>query len=178
MHARTRPVVLIGLAVLSTVSLSSAASAKNAPGSAKWCRHHPRSALPACQIPGGGGTGSGGSPPVSNITVSPNPVVETGGSDVYAVISVATDPVYAEQTVEIVSALSNRCGQGVTWISDQGSFSGSTATGTVDDDGNATFMVLGGSCAAGDVVVIAEVEAGTDPTYSTNFTIDAPAPGL
>jgi hypothetical protein len=171
-------VILVALAAHTTVSLTGAASARSVPGSAKWCQHHPRSALPACRNPGGGSTGTGGSPPASSITVSPNPVVETGGSDVYAVVTVATDPAYAEQTEEIVSALDNRCGQGVTWITDRGSFSGSTATATIDDDGNATFTVLGASCAAGDVPVIAEVEAGTDPTYTTSFTIDAPAPGI
>lgn len=169
----TKSVLLIAL-VLSVLCMSGTASAKNAPGSAKWCKHHPKSTLSACQKSGGGGTG--GSPPPTNITVSPNPVVETGGSNVYAVISVATDPVYAEQTVEIVSGLSNRCGQGVTWITDQGTFTGSTATATIDDDGNATVTVLGGSCAAGVVQVIADVEAGTDPTYTATFTIDAPAP--
>ena len=84
-----------------------------------------------------------GPPPAMNITASPNPVIETGNSDVYAVISVAVAPVYAEQTVEIVSALNVRCGGGVTWITNQGTFTGSTATATIDDDGNATFTVLG-----------------------------------
>jgi hypothetical protein len=173
----SRSVVLLPLVlVLSLLCLSGPASAKNAPGSAKWCKHHPKTTLPACHQIGGGGTG--GSPSPSNITVSPNPVVETGGSDVYAVISVSTDPVYAEQAVEIVSGLSNRCGQGVTWITDQGTFSGSTATTTIDDDGNATVTVLGGSCAAGTVQVIADVEAGTDPTYTATFLIDPPTPGI
>jgi hypothetical protein len=165
-------VVLITVLTVSVPVLSGPATAKNAPGSSKWCKHHRKNT--ACQKSGGGGTG--GSPPATNITVSPNPVVETGGSDVYVVISVATDPVYAEQTVEIVSGLSNRCGQGVTWITDLGTFTGSTAVATIDDDGNAAVTALGGSCAAGTVPVIADVEAGTDPTYTASFTIDAPAP--
>jgi hypothetical protein len=164
--------VLITVLSVCVPSLSGTATAKNAPGSSKWCKHHPKNS--ACPKSGAGGTG--GSPAPANITVSPNPVVETGGSDVYVVISVATDAVYAEQTVEIVSGLGNRCGQGVTWITDEGTFTGSTAIATIDDDGNATATVLGGSCAAGSVAVIADVEAGTDPTYATTFTIDAPAP--
>jgi len=108
--------------------------------------------------------------------VSPNPVTETDGSEVYAVISVATDPADAEQAVEIVSGLGNRCIGGVLWISNQGSFSGYTATATIDNDGNATFTVLGGSCVAGSVQVVADVLAGTHPTYSTTLTVDPPAP--
>jgi hypothetical protein len=169
-----RSALLIGIVCISMLGVAGACSAKNAPGSPKWCQHHPHSKLAACQKTGGGGTG--GSPPTTNIAVSPNPIVETGGSDVYAVISVAVNPVYAEQTVDIVSGLADRCGGGVTWITNQGTFTGSTASTTIDDDGNATFTVLGGSCAAGTVQVIADVEAGTDPTYTTTFTIDPPAP--
>jgi len=162
---------VIGFCVLSS---SGPALAKNAPGAPHWCKHHPTSNRPACQKVGG----SGGPPPATTITVSPNPIVETGNSDVYAVVSVASDPVYAEQTVEFVSGLNGRCGQGVTWITNQGTFSGSTATATLDNDGNASVIVLGGSCAAGSVQVIALVEAGTDPTGLTTFTIEPPAPIL
>ena len=52
----------------------------------------------------------------------------------------------------------------------------SVATGTLDDDGNAVFVFKGASCAAGDSVVTADVDAGTHPTYTTTFTVDAPAP--
>jgi hypothetical protein len=164
--------VLITVLAVCALSFSGTAMAKNAPGSSKWCKHHRKST--ACRSSGGGGTGS--PPPAANIIVSPDPVVETGGSDVYAVISVSTEAVYAEQTVEILSGLSSRCGQGVTWITDQGTFTGSSAIATVDDDGNATVTVLGGSCAPGTVPVIADVAAGTDPTYTATFTINAPAP--
>ena len=174
--ASSRSVALVALVVLVCVlGFPSAVSAKNAPGSPKWCKHHPKTTLAACQKTGGAGTGSS---PTQSISVSPNPVVETGGSDVYAVISVDTDPVFAQQTVKVVSALSNRCGQGVTWISDQGTFSGLSAAATIDSDGNATFTVLGASCAAGTVEVMADVEAGQSPTYAATFTIDPPAPSF
>lgn len=168
-RAIARTVTVIAVVALSTVSPSEAALAKNAPGSIKWCKHHPNSTLPACQQSRTGGAGA-------SVTVSPNPIVETGDSDVYALVSVAVDPVYAEQTVEIVTTLGNRCGGGVTWITNQGTFSGSTATATIDNDGNATFTVLGGSCAAGSVQVIADVLTGTHPSYTTIFTIEPPAP--
>jgi hypothetical protein len=173
MSMTARSVVLVAAVTLSAVGLSVSASAENHRGSPTWCRHHPKSTHPGCRRVGGTG-----GPPVAGITVSPNPIVETGDSDVYAVISVSTDPVYAEQTVEVVSGLSARCRQGVTWTTNQGSFGGSSASASVDDDGNATFVVLGGSCAAGSVPVVADVEAGTTPTYTTTLVIDPPAPGI
>jgi hypothetical protein len=100
-------------------------------------------------------------------------------SDVYTIFTVETDPVYAEQTVEIDSAqLASRCGQGATWVSDDGSFTGSTADAVLDDDGNATFVFTGASCAAGDSAVIADVLAGSHPTYTTIYTIAAPQPTI
>ncbi len=172
MRAVARGVLLIGVVSVSLLAVSGPASAKSSPGSPRWCRHHPHSKLAVCQPTGGG------PPPTTNITVSPNPIVETGDSDVYAVMSVATDPVYAEQTVEIVSGLNSRCGGGITSITNQGSFSGSTASASIDDDGNATFSFFGASCAPGTVQLTADVEAGTDPTYTTTFIIDPPTPTI
>jgi hypothetical protein len=172
MRAAARSVVSIAVLCACIISVAGPAAARNVPGSPPWCKHHPKSTLSACRPTGGG------PPPSTNITVSPNPIVETGNSDVYAVISVAVDPVYAEQTVEIVSGLGNRCVGGVLWTTDQGAFSGSTATATIDNDGNATFTVIGGACAAGSVQVIADVLAGANPTYTATFTIDPPAPSI
>jgi len=137
------------------------------------------------------------SPPVvtaSGVTGYPNSEVETGdttnsgNSDVFAVFYVETDPVYAEQTVEISSAqLEGRCGQGWFWyggnngtkVSGTGvNTTGILSTTTLDDDGNAIFDFVGTSCAAGDSQVIADVLAGTHPTYTTVYTIDPPAPTI
>jgi uncharacterized repeat protein (TIGR01451 family) len=122
----------------------------------------------------------------SGVTAYPTTEVETGNSatsgnsDVYTVFYVETSPVYAEQPVTITSPeLDARCGQGWRWepgtgpVIDQAS--GTTiATGILDDDGNATFVFKGASCAAGDSTVIADVDAGTHPTYTTTFTVDSP----
>ncbi len=167
MGARSRTIVLTAVVCICVSILSDAASARNAPGSPRWCAHHPRSTRPACRQTGNG------SPSDLTVTVSPDPVVETDGSDVVAVLFVGASPVYAEQSVEIVSSLRNRCAS-VTTVTDQGSFSGSTANATLDDDGNATFTVIGASCAAGSVQVTADVEAGTDPTATMTFSIDPP----
>ncbi|MGH9016438.1 MAG: hypothetical protein ACRDY1_01705 [Acidimicrobiales bacterium] len=140
-------------------------------------------------------------PPVvtpEGLTGYPNSEVETGdtlggfngpsgNSDVYAVFYVETNPVYAEQNVEIGSAqLEARCGDG--WIWQSGNFggigagvgvnTGPEATTTLDDDGNAVFTFKGVSCAAGDSQVIADVEAGTHQTYTFDYTIVAPEPTI
>jgi len=46
----------------------------------------------------------------------------------------------------------------------------------IDNDGNAVFGFWGRECAAGTSQVIADVEAGTNPTYVTSYTVEAPAP--
>src|SRR5271163_4995535 len=87
-----RSLMVIAIVSLALPTFSGAASARNVRGSLAWCKHHPKSHLSACR------TAGGGSPASSNITVSPDPVVETGESDVDLVISVAVDPAYAGQT--------------------------------------------------------------------------------
>jgi hypothetical protein len=127
---------------------------------------------------------------------SPPGEVETGDtqasgeSDIYTVFYVESSPVYAEQPVTINSAqLQSRCGDGWYWSPGNAALSvaaGDYATSsmtdpttpetTLDDDGNAVFVFYGASCAAGDSSVIAEVDAGTHPTYVTTFTVNPPTP--
>jgi len=105
----------------------------------------------------------------------------SGASDVYTVFTVETNPVYAEQPVEISSPqLESRCGEGWRWEPGTGTTitqdSGTAvASGVLDDDGNATFVFKGRSCAAGPSAVIADVEAGSHPTYVTTYTVLPPA---
>lgn len=113
-----------------------------------------------------------------------------GGSYVYGVFYVETDPVYAEQTVEISSPeLQARCGAEwvfsplLTGTSSLGTGStvispNTTASTTLDDDGNAVFVFAGASCAAGSSEVIADVEAGTHQTDVTSFSILPPQPTI
>jgi hypothetical protein len=115
----------------------------------------------------------------------------SGDSDIYAVFYVETDPVYAEQSVEIGSAqLEARCIEGWVWhagnvtdadapnvtVSGVGVNTNPEVETTLDDDGNAVFVFDGASCAAGPSQVIAEVLAGTHTTYVTQFTVLPPAP--
>jgi ribosomal protein L31 len=53
-----------------------------------------------------------------------------------------------------------------------------TATATIDDDGNAVFVFAGSSCAAGSSQVIVDVLAGIHPTYTTTFTVLPPQPTI
>jgi hypothetical protein len=137
------------------------------------------------------------SPPVvttEGLSAFPATEVETGDtpasgeSDVYTVFYVETNPVYAEQPVEISSnQLQQRCEDGWMWspgntgfgapfFSTSSSAAPGTAETTLDDDGNAVFVFYGASCAAGPSEVIADVLAGTHPTYTTTFTVSPPAP--
>jgi hypothetical protein len=116
----------------------------------------------------------------------------SGDSDIYAVFYVETSPVYAEQTVEIDSAqLEGRCLRGWVWQagntagvgvgpgvhSPENGFGVNTGTRPstiLDDDGNAVFIFEGISCASGPSQVIADVLAGSHPTYTTSFTVLPP----
>jgi hypothetical protein len=101
---------------------------------------------------------------------------EGGDSDVYAVFYVETASKYAEDTAEIASnELYDRCGGGSEWLTDADTFADSaTATATLDDNGNAVFVFLGVSCAAGTSDVIADIEAGLHPTYTNTYKIKSP----
>ena len=119
----------------------------------------------------------------------------SGDSNVYAVFYVETNPVYAEQTVETDSTqLDSRCIRGWRWepgnsaglglgagysgpVNGVGTNLGPKASTILDDDGNAVFVFKGISCAAGPSAVIAEVDAGTHPTYATTFSVLPPQPG-
>jgi uncharacterized repeat protein (TIGR01451 family) len=121
------------------------------------------------------------------VSAYPTNEVETGNtpgsgdSNVYTVFYVETSPVYAEQQVEISSPqLESRCVEG--WRFEPGvgapinQASGTTkAVGTLDDDGNAVFVFKGISCATGPSAVIADVLAGSHPTYVTTYTVASPA---
>jgi hypothetical protein len=111
-------------------------------------------------------------------------------SDVYAVFNVETDPVYAGQPVEISwNQLQSRCLTYEAWLvlpSGALSTTEEIPGGVIqpippvplDNDGNAVFIFVGGSCAAGLSVVTADVEAGSHPTYTTTFNIVAPQPTI
>jgi hypothetical protein len=113
---------------------------------------------------------------------------DIGDSDVFAVFYIETSPAYAEQSVEISSAQLEAGCSTWNWISPNPGGLSEDGTGVntrtllpqaiLDNDGNAVFGFFGSSCAAGTAQVIADVEAGTHPTYVTSYTIDPPAPTI
>ncbi|HEY7947485.1 MAG TPA: hypothetical protein VID75_07410, partial [Acidimicrobiales bacterium] len=144
-------------------------------------------------------TGISGYPTIAGVPseVETGDTSTSGDSNVYAVFYVETDAVYAEQLVEISSAqLEGRCVLGWSWqpgnpsgigvggakgsgfIAGTGVNTGPRATAVIDDDGNAVFVFAGTSCAAGTSDVIADVLAGSHPTYTSEFTVDPPAPTI
>jgi hypothetical protein len=87
-------------------------------------------------------------------------------------------PSYAGDPVEIDSSqLANACGGIIGFLTDTTAGLNSV-TAIFDDDGNAVFVFLGSSCGAGPSQVVADVDAGTHPTYMTTFTIVAPTPTI
>jgi hypothetical protein len=121
----------------------------------------------------------------AGLTAYPNPEVEVGdgtttGSNVYAVFYFEDNPVYAETPVEISSAqLQDRCLGGETWAAGNGGTGTATgATTTLDNDGNAIFTFEGISCAPGTSTVVGDLVGGTHDTFSTDYSIMAPAPEI
>lgn len=87
-----RGTALLVVASMPLLGLSGIASAKAkaAKGSPAWCAKHAQKAV--CKAGAGGGSGSGGATPPITVKVDPNPLVETGQSEVHAVVQVETQP--------------------------------------------------------------------------------------
>jgi hypothetical protein len=182
----TRAATLVAVATLVVGGLADMAAAKtttNPVGSLKWCKNHPHSKLAACQKSTGGGTGSGGGtgapPPTMTIAVSPTPLVETGQSEIYAVVEVETSPSYANDIVNIDSSqLAAACGGAILFGTLQNgiNFSSSSVQVHLDDDGNVTVSLYGLDCAPGTSVIEADLTVA--PFYSALGAVDAVAPAV
>jgi hypothetical protein len=175
---------LIALTVVFSMPLLGlAAVATAAPkGSAKWCAAHAKAAKknPACQTSGGGGTG--GPPPVTEIqvTASPDPLVETGVSEIETIIQVEAQPAFAGDTVYVSSQqLDNSC-EDVAMFENEGTVLsedlGDSATITLDNDGNASLYLDGYDCAPGSSLIEADLVSA--PYYTATTEIIAQPPGV
>jgi hypothetical protein len=193
LNARRRLVQVVALTVVVTMpvlGLGAVASAKvkiPASPSAKWCKHHPKLAktVPACAAL----VTPPGTDPV--LTIAPNPVTETGQSEVHAVLEFS-DPTAAEQKVSIDSSqLSASCGGTVTYSDLQGvtpnasTVTPATVTNqvvlTLDNEGNADAVVSGTDCAPGSDLFDASIIGPTFGTALATLVVDPPAvtpPGL
>jgi hypothetical protein len=102
----------------------------------------------------------------------------SGFSDVYALFYVETNAAYANQPAEVdFSQLAASCSGGWLVAPVTGKVSATNAnidpeiTSNLDGNGNAAFLFVGARCTATTSNVTADVEAGTDPTYSTNLKV-------
>jgi hypothetical protein len=170
--------VVISMPLLGLAGVASAAPK----GTAKWCAAHAKAAkkTPACSTTSGGGTG--GPPPVTEIqvTVSPNPVIEAGVSEIFANIQVEAQPAFAGDPVFVYSQqLINSC-EGVSFFENEGSSpsedQGDSATVTLDNDGNATLQVYGYDCAPGTSLF--EADLVNAPYYTATTTLTALPPNV
>ena len=169
---------LVALTVVVSMPLLGMAGVASANRSVKYCSNHPKAAK--CQA-SGGSTGKGGPPPLITVTVDPNPLVETGQSEIHAVVQVETSPSFAGDEVNIDSSQLESSCQTLTFENLQAG--GTTASPNVvanridavlDDDGNATVVVDGFNCAPGTSVVEADLEVA--PFYTALVTLTATPP--
>jgi hypothetical protein len=179
MDRRPRLIRLVTLAVVATLpvfglsAVASAAKTKAGPN----CVKHPHKAK--CRAGGGGGTGgTGGTPPNIIVSVSPDPVQETGTSEISAMVQVEALPIFAGQSVNISSQqLFLDCGTlTLSHIGLVQSTTGSISGVVLDNDGNATVWVLGENCAPGPNLIEADLNAAPYTTATATLTALPPAP--
>jgi hypothetical protein len=160
------------------MGMSGIASAKVSKAAPKVCLTHPHKAK--CKNSGAGGA-TGGAPGSPQITVEadPNPLVETGQSEVHVVIQVETLPSFAGDKVNVDSTqLAASCSQGLYFESVADSsgypvnpvYHQNQISLVLDDDGNATVIADGTDCAPGTSVIEADLEVAPFLTALTTLT--------
>jgi uncharacterized repeat protein (TIGR01451 family) len=117
------------------------------------------------------------------VTVSPNPLVETGDSDVQAVVQVEACPSFAGDTVNIDSSqLVDSCATVSFGTLQPGIHSPTDSIQVVlDDDGNVTVSLTGTDCAPGPSLVVADLVDAPYLTATTTLSVLPPnttAPGV
>jgi hypothetical protein len=167
--------VVVTLPLLGGAGLASAKTAKKTP--AAKCAKHPKRVK--CQA-GGGSTGTGGTGPILEVTVVPNPLVETGQSEIHAVIEVETLPAYAGDAVDISADQTvSSCQRGSVFFDSVRSgrevASPDGITTVLDDDGNATVGLTGVNCAPGSDVIMADLDVAPYLTAVTTLITSPPA---
>jgi hypothetical protein len=185
MNVRRSFVRFTALTVVVTMPLLGMAGVASAApkGSTKWCATHAKAAkkTAACNT-GSGGGGTGSTPPVTEIqvTVSPNPIIETGVSEIHAVVQVEAQAAFANDPVFIYSQqLINSC-ENVVFSQNQGHNTsvnlGESATVLLDTDGNATVELSASECAPGPSLL--EADLVNAPYYTATTTLQAAPPNV
>ncbi|HTQ68537.1 MAG TPA: hypothetical protein VMI13_07575 [Solirubrobacteraceae bacterium] len=116
----------------------------------------------------------------------PNAFMDQGefgtSSSVADIIEVECEEVYAEQHVRIsANELYSRCDKSLYWRTPYERHTeyteGASFSVELDNDGNATAIVIGGpSCAAGESLISAHLESAPYTTVTTVFTVLPPRP--
>ena len=126
---------------------------------------------------------TGGQAPTCVVNASPNNFIESGlnpqESSIAFIITVECQPTFSEQNVEIhTPQLNNACHAQLTWYSATTRAlvaSGEDVQLQLDDDGNATAVVLGGpSCAASWDLIEADLTVAPYTTATTQVQIAPP----
>jgi hypothetical protein len=175
--------VVVAMPLLGMAGVATAAPK----GTQKWCASHPKAAkkTAGCNsttTSGGGGGSTGGPPPATEIqvTVNPDPIIETGVSEIHAIVEVEAQPAFANDSVFIYSQqLLNSC-ENVTFYQNSGTelskYLGSSATVVLDNDGNTTVELSATECAPGPSLLEADLVAA--PYYTATTTIQANPPNV
>jgi len=158
------------------MAMSSVASARTAKAGAAKCAKH------AHKCTKGGGGATGGAPANIYVSVSPNPLIETGQSEVHAIVQVETSPSFAGDPVFIYSQqLVNSCEPGSVFFYSSASGtlsvpSPDSITVVLDDDGNAAVELSGSDCAPGSSVLEADLVKSPYYTATTTLVANPPVP--
>jgi hypothetical protein len=174
-----RFVALTVVVAMPVMGMSGIASAKTTKAAAKACAKHPKKCLNSGGGSSTGGTGAGtGGPPVDiTVTASPNPLVETGQSEIHSIIQVETLPSFAGDVVSISSSQLEASCAAVYYTSIEDGFNAPVfdeITAVLDDDGNATVDVAGLDCAPGTSVIEASLENAPYLTALTTLVANPP----
>ncbi len=105
-----------------------------------------------------------------------------GSGSVADVVEVSCEPVYARAHLRVsANQLYARCAQRLSWYLPYPASSVTSGAGTgvqLDNDGNATVALIAGpSCAAGESLISAHMEAAPYTTATTAFQVLAPQDG-
>ncbi len=111
-----------------------------------------------------------------SVTVSPNPLIETGDSEIHGVVQVEACTKFANEKVEIDSTqLTNTCQSLSFGTLQSGVPPGNPIQVTLDNDGNATVTVTGIDCAPGQSLIEADLVAAPYLTTTTILSALPPA---
>jgi hypothetical protein len=179
-HSRLARLVALTVVVsMPILGMAGVASAKKA--GPNFCKNHPNSKRAICT--GSSSSGGGGATGTGNVqiavTADPNPLVETGQSEIHTVIQVETLPSFAGDVVSISSSQLVASCLAVSYEDIQNGlpphFSPDRTTLVLDDDGNATVLVDAINCAPGTDIIEADLEQAPYLTALTTLTALPPA---